>query len=136
MTQVMLINNKKLSICPITTHVDLKDVVRKINSRKIISKARTIENWYKKKFKIKPKIGILGLNPHNSELRKDSEEKKMIIPTIKKLKKMSFNVKGPLIGDTLFMNNYKKYDVLIGMFHDQIITPFKTIYKFDAINVT
>ena len=60
----------------------------------------------------------------------------MIIPTIKKLKKMSFNVKGPLIGDTLFMNNYKEYDVLIGMFHDQIITPFKTIYKFDAINVT
>ena len=135
-SEVMLITNKKLSICPITTHVDLKDVVKKITSKKIIKKARTIKNWYKKKFKIKPKIGILGLNPHNSELRKDSEEKKMIIPTIKKLKKMSFNVKGPLIGDTLFMNNYKKYDVLIGMFHDQIITPFKTIYKFDAINVT
>ena len=135
-SEVMLITNKKLSICPITTHVDLKDVVKKITSKKIINKARTIKNWYNKKFKIKPKIGILGLNPHNSELRKDSEEKKMIIPTIKKLKKMSFNVKGPLIGDTLFMSNYKEYDVLIGMFHDQIITPFKTIYKFDAINVT
>ena len=135
-SEVMLITNKKLSICPITTHVDLKDVVKKITSKKIINKVKTIKNWYKKKFKINPKIGILGLNPHNSELRKDSEEKKMIIPTIKKLKKMSFNVKGPLIGDTLFMYNYKEYDVLIGMFHDQIITPFKTIYKFDAINVT
>ena len=49
---------------------------------------------------------------------------------------MGFNVKGPLIADTLFIMNYKEYDVLIGMFHDQIITPFKTIYKFDAINVT
>ena len=49
---------------------------------------------------------------------------------------MSLNVKGPLIGDTLFIKNYKEYDVLIGMFHDQIITPFKTIYKFDAINIT
>ncbi len=135
-SEVMLITNKKLSICPITTHVDLKDVVKKITSKKIINKVKTIKNWYKKKFKINPKIGILGLNPHNSELRKDSEEKKIIIPTIKKLKKMSFNVKGPLIGDTLFMYNYKEYDVLIGMFHDQIITPFKTIYKFDAINVT
>ena len=135
-SEVMLITNKKLSICPITTHVDLKDVVKKISSKKIINKVRTIKNWYKKKFKIKPKIGILGLNPHNSELKKNSEEKKIIIPTIKKLKKMSFNVNGPLIGDTLFIKSYKEYDVLIGMYHDQIITPFKTIYKFDAINVT
>ena len=135
-SEVMLITNKKLSICPITTHVDLKDVVKKITSKKIINKVKTIKNWYKKKFKINPKIGILGLNPHNSELRKDSEEKKIIIPTIKKLKTMGFNVKGPLIADTLFIMNYKEYDVLIGMFHDQIITPFKTIYKFDAINVT
>ncbi len=135
-SEVMLITNKKLSICPITTHVDVKDIVKKISSKKIINKAKTIKNWYKKKFKVEPKIGVLGLNPHNSELKKDSEEKKIIIPAIKKLKKMNFNINGPLIADTLFIKNYKKYDVLIGMFHDQIITPFKTLYKFDAINVT
>ena len=44
-------------------------------------------NWYKNKFKTKPKIGVLGLNPHNAELRTNSEERKVIIPTILKLKR-------------------------------------------------
>ena len=43
---------------------------------------------------------------------------------------------GPLIADTLFMNDYKKYDVLVGMYHDQVLAPFKTIFKFEAINIT
>ena len=45
-------------------------------------------------------------------------------------------INGPLVADTLFVNNYKKYDVIVGMYHDQILTPFKTIFKFDAINIT
>ena len=43
---------------------------------------------------------------------------------------------GPFAADSLFMNNFKKYDVIVGMYHDQVITPFKTLYKFNAINVT
>ena len=86
--------------------------------------------------KKKPKIGILGLNPHNAELREKSEEKKIIIPAIKKMRKSGFNVHGPLVADTLFIEDFKKYDVIVGMYHDQVITPFKTIFKFDAINVT
>ena len=78
----------------------------------------------------------MGLNPHNAELRKKSEEVKIIIPSILKLRKLGFNLTGPLISDTLFIEDYKKYDVIVGMFHDQILSPFKTLFKFDAINIT
>ena len=102
--------------------------------------------WYKKKvvslnknyyklFKKKPLIAILGLNPHNSEFRKNSEEIKIIIPSIKKLRKMKCKVIGPISSDTAFIKK-NKYDVIVGMYHDQVLTPFKTIYNFDAINVT
>ena len=87
-------------------------------------------------FKRKPKIGILGLNPHNAEMRKNSEEKKIIIPAISKLRKLGFLIKGPLVADTVFIKDFKNYDILIGMYHDQVLTPFKTIFTFDAINIT
>ena len=73
----MLIRSKKLAVCPITTHIDIKDIRKALNKRKITKKIITIEKWFKNKFKRKPKFGILGLNPHNAELRKNSEEKKL-----------------------------------------------------------
>ncbi len=135
-SEVMLISNKKLAVCPITTHVDIKDVPKKIKKEMIVKKIITIHKWFKQKYKKKIKIGVLGLNPHNAELRKNSEEKKIIIPAISYLKKKGILVEGPLVADTVFIKDYKKYHVLIGMFHDQILTPFKTIFKFDAINIT
>ncbi len=135
-SEVMLIYNKKLSVSPITTHVDLKDVSKKLNSKTIVNKVITADKWFKKIFKKKPRIAMLGLNPHNAELRKYSEEKKVIIPSIFKLKKKGIRINGPLVSDTVFINEYKKYDIIIGMFHDQVLTPFKTLFKFDAINIT
>ena len=79
---------------------------------------------------------MLGLNPHNGELRSGSEEKKIIVPAISKLKNLGLNIKGPFAADTLFMSEYKKYDIIVGMFHDQVLTPFKTLFGFDAINIT
>ena len=134
--EAMLIKNEKLAVCPITTHIDVKNISKKINQRKIIKKITTINLWYKKKIKKKPKFAILGLNPHNAELRINSEEKKIIMPAVNKLKKKGFNIEGPLVADTIFINDYKKYDVIIGMYHDQVLAPFKTIFKFNAINIT
>ena len=100
--------------------------------RKII----TISTFYKKYFGKKPRIGVLGLNPHNNELRKNSEEVKIIIPTINKLKS-KINVKGPFPADTIFLKeNRKKFDVIVGMYHDQVLGPMKTIFGFKAINIT
>ena len=135
-SEAMLICNDKFAVCPLTTHLDIKDIPKKINQKLIISKIRTIDLNYKKLFKKKPKIGILGLNPHNAELRNESEEKKIIIPSIRKLRKLQINAIGPLVADTVFINDYKKFDIIVGMFHDQVLAPFKTIYKFDAINMT
>ena len=135
-SEVMMIYNKKLSVVPITTHIDLKQVSKKINSNLIIRKVKSLNKNFKILFNKKPKIGILGLNPHNAELKKNSEEIKKIIPAIKKLKKKGFRVNGPLVADTVFINNYKKYNVIIGMYHDQVLGPFKTMFNFDAINIT
>ena len=135
-SEVMLIKNKNFAVSPITTHVNLKNVVKRINKNLIIKKINTINSWYKKYIKIKPKIGILGINPHNGEMRKNSEEISIILPAVKKLKKNGLNVFGPLVADTVFINDYIKYDIIVGMYHDQVLTPFKTIFKFDAINLT
>lgn len=135
-SEVMLISNKKISVSPITTHIDINQISKKIKKNLIINKAKTIQYWFKKRLKRKPKIGILGLNPHNAELRKNSEENKIIIPAILELKKLGVNITGPLVADTIFINSYKGYDVIIGMYHDQVIVPFKTLFKFDAINIT
>ncbi len=135
-SEVMLIYNKILSVTPITTHVDIKNVSKRIKLNTIIKKSKTIEKWFRVNFKIKPKIGILGLNPHNSEMKKKSEEKNIIIPAIKKLRKSKLNVQGPLVSDSIFINDFKKFDVIVGMYHDQVLSPFKALFKFDAINIT
>ena len=135
-SEVMLIRNNKLSVCPITTHINIKDVPKKLNKRMIINKIKTIDSWFVKSFKKKPLIAIMGLNPHNAEYRQNSEEKKVIIPAISFIKKIGIKINGPHASDTLFIDKYKKFDVIIGMYHDQILSPFKSIFKFDAVNLT
>ena len=132
----MMIYNKKLSVVPLTTHIKIKNISKEINVSLIVKKINTLNLFYKKIFKKKPRIGILGLNPHNSELSKNSEECLKIIPAITILKKKSYDIDGPLVADTIFMNNYKKYDVIVGMYHDQVLAPFKTLFHFNAINIT
>ena len=135
-SEVMLIHNKKFSVVPLTTHLSIKNIPKNITSKLIIKKLMSLNKGFKKVFKIKPKIGVLGLNPHNAELNEKSEEVKEIIPAISKLKKAGLNVYGPLVADTTFVNNYKKYNVVVGMYHDQVLAPFKTLFHFDAINIT
>ena len=133
----MLIYNKKLSISPITTHLALKDVHRHISKQKIYSHIKLITEFYKKNFKKKPKIAITGLNPHCESNFKNSEESTVIIPAIKNLKNKNFNVEGPFPADTIFIqNNLKKFDIIVGMYHDQVLAPMKALFGFDAINIT
>lgn len=134
--EVMMIYNKKMSVVPITTHINLKKVSSSISKLIIVNKIKMIKFWFNKNLKKNPKIAVLGLNPHNAEMRHNSEETKIIIPAIKKLRKLSVNVDGPLVADTIFVNNFKNYDVVVGMYHDQVLAPFKTLFKFDAINIT
>ena len=135
--EVMLIYNKLLSVCPITTHIPLKNVSKRISSNEILKKITTINKFYKTNLKKIPKFAVTGLNPHCESNFKNNEENKIIKPAIKRAQKKNLRVTGPFPADTLFTkNNIKKFDVVIGMYHDQVITPLKTLYNFNAINIT
>jgi len=135
--EVMLIYNKKLSTSPVTTHIPLSQVSKKISQYKIVKKVKIVNNFYKKIFNKKPNFAILGLNPHNFSLSKKSEEKEIINKAIKTLIKLKIKVTGPVAADSSFMIFKKyKFDVIIGMYHDQVLTPFKALYNFKAINIT
>ena len=135
--EIMMIYNKKLCVVPLTTHVEIKNITKKIKKNLIKVKILAFNKSYRNLFNKKPQIVVLGLNPHNSENRKNSIENLIIRPVIKKLKKLGLNIKGPFPADTIFTNRKKlNYNVIIGMYHDQVLAPFKAIYGYDAINVT
>jgi 4-hydroxythreonine-4-phosphate dehydrogenase len=133
----MIIYNKSLSVCPLTTHLPIKYITKKITKSAIINKVSIINSFWKEFFNKKPKIAVTGLNPHCESIDIFNEDEKIIMPTIKLLKKKNYDISGPLPADTLFLkDNRKKFDVIIGMYHDQVLTPVKTLFEYDAINVT
>jgi len=132
----MLIYNKKLSVSPLTTHIPINKVSKKIKKNTIVNKIKTLNFFYSKILKQKPIIGVLGLNPHNFN-NKPNSEGKIISKAIDQLKKNKINISGPISPDTSFMVTQKyKYNLLLGMYHDQVLTPFKALFKYKAINIT
>ena len=132
----MLIYNEELSVCPITTHLPLKLVTRKMSKKIIKEKVYIINEFYKKFLKFRPRIALAGLNPHCESIHNFNEDQKILLPAIRSLKK-KVNVKGPFPADTLFLKkNRKNYDVIVGMYHDQVLTPIKTLFEYNAINIT
>ncbi len=133
----MLIFNKNLSVCPVTTHLPLKLVAKKIDKKIIENKIILIQNFYKTYFKKNPKIAVLGLNPHCETILKYNEDERIIKPVVSKMKKKGFKIYGPFPADTIFLkNNRNKYDCILGMYHDQVLTPIKTLFEYDATNIT
>ena len=133
----MLIYNNKLSVSPITTHVPVKSIAKKITKKNIIKKIKLIKKFYKEQLNINPRIGVLGLNPHCESIDSFNEDEKIIKPAVNYLKKLKFKISGPHPADTSFLrDNRQKYDVIVGMYHDQVLTPIKTLYEYDAINIT
>jgi len=133
----MLIYNKNLSVSPVTTHLPLKEVSKTINKKLIIDKVILIDDFYKTFFGYKPKIALTGLNPHCESISNFNEDEKIIKPTVKNLIKRKFRVTGPYPADTIFLKkNRIKFDVILGMYHDQVLSPIKTLFEYDAINIT
>ncbi len=133
----MLIYNKDLSVCPITTHLPLKLVTKKITSKLIKEKVLLINDFFKNKLGYVPKIAVTGLNPHCESILRFNEDQKIILPTIKYLKKKGYKINGPFSADTIFLKqNREKYNVILGMYHDQVLAPMKTLKEYDAINIT
>ena len=135
--EVMLIYNKSLSVSPVTTHIAIKDVAKKITSKLIVKKIKTINKFYKNVIKKTPTFAVTGLNPHCESTYVNSEENRSIKPAIRLCQKKKIKVNGPFPADTIFLKkNLKNFDVVIGMYHDQVLAPIKTLYNFNAINIT
>tara|TARA_Y100000389_G_scaffold48710_2_gene44055 strand:+ start:3848 stop:4813 length:966 start_codon:yes stop_codon:yes gene_type:complete len=133
----MLIYNKDLSVCPITTHLPLRLVAKNISKKIICDKVALIHSFYKLNIGFKPKIAVTGLNPHCESILKFNEDEKIISPSINYLKKKGYKIEGPIPADTIFLKqNRKKFNVILGMYHDQVLTSIKTLKEYDAINIT
>ncbi len=133
----MIIYNKSLSVSPITTHLPVSFISKKITKLEIINKIKIMNLFWQKHFKFKPKIGVTGLNPHCESLGKLNEDEKIIKPAVNYLKKLKYNIKGPFPADTVFLNaNRRNFNIIVGMYHDQVLTPAKTLFEYDAINIT
>ena len=137
--ELMFLLNKKMKVIPVTTHIALKDVAKKINKKNITKSILNVDQTLKKDFGVrKPKIAVSGLNPHSGDggiLGK--EEILKIIPAINECKKKGINVSGPYPADSLFRNsNIKKFDSFICMYHDQALIPIKVVDFDNTVNYT
>ena len=135
----MFLLNKKMKVIPVTTHIALKDVAKKINKKNLTKSILNVNQTLKKDFGVrKPKIAVSGLNPHSGDggiLGK--EEILKIIPAINECKKKGINVSGPYPADSLFRNsNIKKFDSFICMYHDQALIPIKVVDFDNTVNYT
>ncbi len=136
---LMLMVAKDLKVGLVTEHVPLKGVSELISAERVELKIRLLEMSLKKDFKIpKPKIAVLGLNPHagdNGLL--GEEENKVIRPVVNDLKNKGKLVFGPFPADGFFASGqHVKYDAILAMYHDQGLVPFKYMAFEDGVNFT
>ena len=128
-----------LRIGLLTDHVAVKDVASNITSQLIRSKIATISNSLKMDFGIrKPKIALLGINPHsgdNGVIGKEDDE--VLKPVIKEMSEKGHLVFGPYSADSFFgSDNYKNFDAILAAYHDQGLIPFKTLSFGKGVNFT
>ena len=133
----MVAENMRVAL--LTEHVAVKDIAPFITRENILSKLQIINNSLKKDFGIdKPKIAVLGLNPHAGDngLLGD-EEIQIIKPAIDKANNEGIFVMGPYGADGFFASgNYDQFDAVLAMYHDQGLTPFKTLAFETGVNYT
>ncbi len=136
---LMLLTSEDLRVGLITGHVPLKDVASKLNESLIRKRVEVLEKSLIQDFSInKPKIAILGLNPHCGDGGViGNEDDKILKPTIQKLFEEGHLVFGPFSADGFFGNeSYKKYDAVLATYHDQGLIPFKTLAFGQGVNYT
>ncbi len=136
---MMLLVDDGLRVGLVTNHVSLKDVTGKIDINLIVTKLEVLNQTLKQDFLIsKPRIAVLGLNPHagdNSLLGK--EEKDIIAPAVNRAKEKGMLVVGPFSADGFFgSQHFRKFDAVLAMYHDQGLVPFKTLSFGTGVNYT
>ena len=136
---LMLMVHDDLRVGLLTDHVPVNEVAKHLNEKLILSKIKTIIQTLKQDFEIeKPKVAVLGLNPHSGDNGViGQEEEKIIKPALKKLFEAGNMVFGPFPADGFFGSaQYEKYDAVIATYHDQGLIPFKTLSFGNGVNYT
>ena len=136
---LMFLVSDFLRVATVTGHVPLKEVVQKLTTDLIYVKAKILLESLKKDFGIlKPRVAVLGINPHEGEnglLGKEEEE--IVIPAMRRLKEQGHLVFGPYPADGFFgTGHYKQVDAVLAMYHDQGLIPFKTLAFDNGVNFT
>lgn len=136
---LMLLVSEGLRVGVVTGHIPLQGVTEAVTKEKIISKVQVLLHTLKRDFGIqKPRVALLGLNPHaGEEGLLGNEEQEIISPAIHELKQKGNLVFGPFPADGFFGTmSYKKFDAVLAMYHDQGLIPFKTLAFESGINYT
>ena len=136
---LMFLVTDSLKVSLVTQHIPLKDVASKINKEAIIEKVNALNDSLIMDFGVrKPKIAVLGLNPHSGDNGLlGQEEQEIIIPAIQSLYEKGMLVFGPYAADSFFsQSNIEAFDAVLGMYHDQALIPFKTLCFEDGVNYT
>jgi 4-hydroxythreonine-4-phosphate dehydrogenase len=136
---LMLLVSENLRVGVVTGHIPLAEVKTQLTKEKLISKINVMYKSLKNDFGIqKPKIALLGLNPHAGESGLlGKEEQELMIPLIEELKNKGILIFGPFPSDGFFgMHHYKKFDGVLAMYHDQGLIPFKTLAFDSGVNYT
>ena len=136
---LMFMITDTLKVGLLTDHVAVKDIADTITPELIEQKIATIYNTLKQDFGIsKPKIAVLGINPHsgdNGVIGKEDEE--ILKPTIKKINDTGKLVYGPYAADSFFgSDTYRAFDAIVASYHDQGLIPFKTLSFGKGVNYT
>ena len=136
---LMFMIHENLRVGLLTDHVPVNEVAKHLNEKLIAQKVKIVNDTLKQDFRIeKPKIAVLGLNPHagdNGVIGKEDEE--IIKPALKKIYDAGVLVFGPYSADSFFgSNQYKQYDAVLAVYHDQGLIPFKTMSFGNGVNYT
>lgn len=136
---VMLLTAENLKVGLVTEHVAVKDIAQYITRENITRKLQILNASLQQDFGIdKPKIAVLGLNPHaGDEGLIGKEEEEIIKPAIKDAKQHNILVMGPFSADAFFARaQYEKFDAVLAMYHDQGLIPFKSLSIGEGVNFT
>lgn len=136
---LMMMVSQNLRVALVSSHVSLKEAIESLSEEKIMQKAEELNTSLKKDFGIvRPRIAILGLNPHAGEKgAMGSEESEIITPAINQLMKKGILAFGPYPADGFFgSRQYAQFDAVLAMYHDQGLTGFKSIAFDDGVNFT
>jgi 4-hydroxythreonine-4-phosphate dehydrogenase len=136
---LMLMVSEYLKVGVVTGHIPLKDVASSITIDSIVDKLKILDSTLRVDFTIrKPRIAVLGLNPHAGDQGViGKEEEEILIPAVNKAKEMGIIALGPYPADGLFGNTQmKNFDAILAMYHDQGLAPFKALAFTNGVNYT